>query len=233
VALGFAWRDEETCRLHNDYLIRAAEGSGGRLVAFCTLPLASSPGTVDTTLVQLRRAGIRGFGELRPENLGFDIDSDAATDAFGQSADSLMLFHVSEPVGHGYAGKQGMELGPFYRFASRSARWRIEGGHPTAYVKIVGAHWGGGLPFFASMPEVRRLFEAGLHVDTAASSLLYDDGIYERVADLIGPERILFGSDFPLLGQKRSRRRIEACGLNDASKALILGENAMRLLRYP
>jgi predicted TIM-barrel fold metal-dependent hydrolase len=100
-------------------------------------------------------------------------------------------------------------------------------------VTSIGAHWAGGLPFYASMPEVRKLFDGNVYVDTAASSLLYDAGIYERVAGLIGAERILFGSDFPLLSQKRSRRRIEESGLDAAAKALILGENAARLLGLP
>mgnify|MGYP006175254925 CR=1 FL=1 len=32
---------------------------------------------------------------------------------------------------------------------------------------LIGAHWGGGLPFYASMPDVRRLFEGNVHVDLA------------------------------------------------------------------
>jgi predicted TIM-barrel fold metal-dependent hydrolase len=80
------------------------------------------------------------------------------------------------------------------------------------------------------MPEVKRVFEANVSVDTAASSLLYDDGMYERGAGLIGAEHVLFGSDYPLLSQKRSRRRIEKSGLEAGPKQLILGGNAAGLL---
>jgi predicted TIM-barrel fold metal-dependent hydrolase len=122
-------------------------------------------------------------------------------------------------VGHAYAGKEGLSVGRFYRFIVA---------HPD--LCVIGAHWAGGLPFYASMPEVVGRFEGPLYVDTAASSLLYGDGIYDRAASLIDAGRILFGSDFPLLGQARSRRRIEGSGLDEASKAQILGENAVKLL---
>jgi len=93
----------------------------------------------------------------------------------------------------------------------------------------VGAHWGGGLPFYVGMPEVRKTI-GSIYVDTAASSLLYGDGVYERVVDQIGASNILFGSDFPLLSQARSRRRIQEGGLSDGDRDAILGDNAARLL---
>ena len=131
----------------------------------------------------------------------------------------MLLFHVSEPVGHAYAGKEGLDVGAFDRFVTA---------HPE--VTVIGAHWGGGLPFYASMPEVRQRFEGNLHVDTAASSLLYDNGVYTRGTELIGAGHVLFGSDYPLLAQKRSRLRIEEAGLDEASRALMLGGNAAKLL---
>ena len=78
------------------------------------------------------------------------------------------------------------------------------------------------------MPEVRAL--PNLRVDTAASSLLYDDAVYRRVVEMTGPEKVFFGSDYPLLSQSRSRRRIEDAGLQPAARNLILGGNAAALL---
>ena len=43
VILAFAWRDHELCVRHNDYLLEAAAGSGGRLIPFCMVnPLSTS-----------------------------------------------------------------------------------------------------------------------------------------------------------------------------------------------
>src|SRR5690606_9409956 len=102
--------------------------------------------------------------------------------------DVPLLFHVSEPVGHVYPGKEGLALATFDRFVRA---------HPGS--KAIGAHWGGGLPFHSRMPEVQRAFEGSLWVDTAAGSLLYDETVYAAGRELIGARRILFGSDYPLL----------------------------------
>ena len=128
-----------------------------------------------------------------------------------------MLFHVTEPVGHRYAGKGGLSVRSFYDYAVA---------HPAT--TLIGAHWGGGLPFYSVMPEVRAL--DNVLVDTAATSLLYAETIYESVARLAGAQRVLFGSDYPLLSQSRSRRRIEEAGLEAGACDLLLGGNAARLL---
>lgn len=220
VALGFAWRDLDMCTLHNDYLLESASKSGGRIVALCSLPLASGHEAIDAEARRCMAAGARGFGELRPDDLGFDLGEPQGDELarLAVELDTTLLFHVSEPVGHSYPGKQGLSLASFYAFVSA---------HPR--VKAVGAHWGGGLPFYDAMPEVREAFDT-TYVDTAASSLLYGDGVYRRVVDQIGASHILFGSDYPLLSQGRSRRRIDEAGLADADRDAILGGNAARLL---
>ncbi len=223
IALGFAWTDAETCRLHNDYLLAAAAAFDGRILPFATLPLAATPDVIEAEARRCVEAGARGFGELRPDNLRFNL-SGAADDHLARLAanlDAVLLFHVTEPAGHAYPGKKGGNLAAFADFVAA---------HPE--VKVIGAHCAGGLPFYAAMPKAKATF-ANLRVDTAATSLLYDDTIYSRVAELIGPESILFGSDYPLLSQRRSRQRIEESNLDPAAIALILGANAATFLNLP
>jgi hypothetical protein len=81
------------------------------------------------------------------------------------------------------------------------------------------------------MPEVRETL-ANVYVDTAATPFLYDPSIYRKVAELVGAERILFGSDYPLISQRRQRQAIEdSFGDDEDARRLVLGENACRLLR--
>lgn len=220
VALGFAWTDAETCRLHNDYLLAAAEASNGRIVVFATLPLGAGRDAIEAEARRCAEAGVRGFGELRPDNLGFDLTGVAGTHLARLAAelDAVLLFHVSEPAGHAYPGKQGGNLRDFAAFVAA---------YPET--KVIGAHWGGGLPLYATMPKANATF-GNLRVDTAASSLLYDNTIYGRVTKLTGAESVLFGSDYPLLSQLRSRRRIEEAGLDPETTELMLGGNAAALL---
>ena len=228
VAVGFAWSDPELCRHHNDYLLEAADRSGGRVLAFPTLPLAAGDAAIAAEARRCAAAGARGFGELRPEpveglrpeNLGFDLAGEPGR-RLGRLARELglpLLFHASEPVGHAYAGKQGLRLESLYGFI------RANPG-----TQVIAAHWGGGLPFYALMPEVKEAL-ADVYFDTAASSFLYQPAVYRLACEAVGAEHILFGSDFPLLSQARSRQRVEEAVADPVARDLILGGNARRLL---
>ncbi|PIZ19181.1 MAG: hypothetical protein COY50_11405, partial [Deltaproteobacteria bacterium CG_4_10_14_0_8_um_filter_43_12] len=46
-----------------------------------------------------------------------------------------------------------------------------------------------------------------------------------------GADKILFGTDYPLIDQRRYRKQIESCGLSEEEIDKIYGENAKRLLR--
>jgi predicted TIM-barrel fold metal-dependent hydrolase len=221
VVVGFAWSEQELCREHNEYLLEAAARSGGRLIPFCTLqPLAGDDAAAE--IERCVQGGARGLGELRPESQGYSLDQGAGEILAGAALRHglVLLFHVSEPVGHAYPGKGGLALDAFYRFVSSHQE-----------VTAVGAHWGGGLPFYALMPEVREAL-ANVYVDTAATPFLYGSAIYRRVAELVGAERILFGSDYPLISQRRQRQAIEdGLGEDEKGRRLVLGENACQLLR--
>ena len=220
VILGFAWQAPALCREHNDYLLGAAAANGGRLLPFCTLPLAD-PDAAFQEAERCRCAGALGFGELRPESQGTSLDSNELAELLTSVAERHrrpLLIHASEPVGHLYPGKSGQSLGSLYRFMA---------GHPRA--PIIAAHWGGGLPLYALMPEVRQTLLPH-YVDTAATSLLYDNEIFGVVAGLLGADRILFGSDFPLLSQQRQAENVRSAPLTDEQQAAVLGLNACRLL---
>jgi predicted TIM-barrel fold metal-dependent hydrolase len=220
VVAGFAWRDARLCREHNDYLLRSAHDSAGRLLPFCTLPLCD-PDAAHLEATFCARGGATGFGELRPESQSVSIGDPAVAEILTWAAEAYdvpLLLHTSEPVGHRYAGKEGLGLGPLYGFIDD---------HPQ--VRIIAAHWGGGLPFYSLMPEVRVALE-NVWFDTAAGTLLYDGRIFRLVADLVGVEHILFGSDYPLLSQAGQIAAVRVAELTDSERAGVLGGNAATLL---
>ncbi len=220
VACGFAWSDAELCRRHNDYLLEAAAKSGGRLIPFCTIQPSDEDARDD--LKRYAAKGARGLGELRPQQQGYGlIDSEEADLlAWGSDAyDLTLLFHASEPVGHVYPGKAGLAVEQLGRFIA-----------DFPGVTVIAAHWGGGLPFYALMPEVRDAL-ARTYFDTAASGFLYSPEVYARTVELVGAERILFGSDFPLVSQERALQELGEAPIDTEARRLIEGENARRLLR--
>lgn len=218
VALGFAWADPETGQQHNDYLLSSAAKTGGRIVAFCTVNPAQDG--AEEEALRCARAGARGLGELRPDSQGWDLNGDAGEGlaAVARRERLILLFHVSEPVGRIYPGKEGGSLAEFDSFASK---------HQD--LAIVGAHLAGGLPFYAAMPEVRDAF-SHVYVDTAAQRLLYDETTYEHLIGLIGAERILLGSDWPLVSQARQMEELRSGVFHSSDLDRIFGGNAQKLL---
>ena len=69
-----------------------------------------------------------------------------------------------------------------------------------------------------------------MYFDSAASPYLYDPRIYPYVVNLAGADKILFGSDYPLLKPARLIHEIEAVGLPQETINQILAGNAKKLL---
>lgn len=223
VALNFAWTTRQICARTNDYIMESVARYPGRLVGFCTVPLRF-PDFAVREIERCASGGIRGVGELRPDPrpllLGGVEEMQPLVEEM-VSRGLVCLTHASEPVGHRYPGKDVQRPEVLYRLI-------------TAFpeLKLVCAHWGGGLPFYALMPEVKRAM-ANVFFDTAASPFLYTSNVYTRVAQLVGADKVLFGSDNPLLPPRRLIKEVQSLDLPEVSKKAILGGNAARLLDIP
>ena len=220
VVMGMGWNDYDVAVEANDYIIDAVSRNPGRLTGFASV----NPAWGDAAVMEAQRcaeAGLRGIGELHPDTQGVDI-TDAALMAplmdLARELSLLILFHCSEPVGHRYPGKGATTPGKVWQF--------IQGFQEN---KIICAHWGGGLPFYSLMPEVGAGL-SNVYFDSAASPFLYRPAIYPTVASLVGADRILFASDYPLMRPSRSLAEVAARPLPECDRRLILGGNAARLL---
>ena len=220
VVLNYGWTTQELCIEVNDYIIESVHRYPGRLVGFCSI----QPESIDNAICETERcaeAGIRGVGEIRPDVQLFDFNHPELMKPLVevvQAKNLILLTHASEPVGHHYPGKGKATPELLYNFIKA---------YPD--VKMVCAHWGGGLPFFALMPEVREAFN-NVYFDTAASPFLYDPRIYRQVIKLTGADKILFGSDYPLIPQRRYLKEIASIDLSQEHKDNILYGNAAKLL---
>jgi hypothetical protein len=79
------------------------------------------------------------------------------------------------------------------------------------------------------MPEVKEAMR-NVYFDSAASPFLYVPEVYERVSELVGADKILFGTDYPLLVQHRLLKEIDSLNLSPETREQILSGNARRLL---
>ena len=220
VALNIGWVSHELCVETNDYILDSISRYPSRLVGFCAI----QPKAGDAALIALERcvrAGARGVGEMRSDIQGFDLGDKTLMKPFVDMAakhELVLLTHSSEPVGHEYVGKGGITPDILYSFLKK---------FPDS--RLVCAHWGGGLPFYALMPEVASALN-NVFFDTAATIFLYQSQIFKQVSDVVGSDKILFGSDYPLISQDRIISQIQALGICQEDKDKILGINAQKLL---
>jgi len=220
VVMGIGWTDRGLAREANDYIIESVARFPDRLSGFGGV----NPAWGEEAALEAERcasAGLAGIGELHPDTQGYDLGDEGAMGPLMAAAGALgliVLTHSSEPVGHTYQGKG--ETRP-------EVLWRFIRNFPDA--TIVCAHWGGGLPFYALMPEVEEGL-ANVYFDTAASPFLYDRRVFEAGVRLVGADRILLGSDYPLLRALRLLRQVERAELAEADKDAIRGGNAAGLL---
>lgn len=68
-----------------------------------------------------------------------------------------------------------------------------------------------------------------IYLDTTSSS--FDNGMIEFAIEEVGPERILYGSDLPLLNPILQVAKVTESGISEKHKQMILHENIDRLLR--
>ena len=218
--VNYSWTTHELCVETNDYVLESIARYPGRLFGFCAI----SSCTDDTSLREIERcaaAGARGIGELRPDLQSFGFTNSYSTKAFAeilQKHDLMVLTHASEPVGHQYPGKGKATPDMLCKFIEN-----------LGDIRVICGHWGGGLPFYSLMPEIDHTLK-NVYYDTAVSPFLYRPDIYQHVANLVGADKILFGSDYPVMTAKRIIKEIDTAGLTEEDKSKILSGNAGRLL---
>ena len=227
VLLGWYWENESTCRWHNAAMAEWISQAPERFTGFAAI---HPGGSVREQLESAKDLGFRGVGELHLGVQGWDIGSDN----WQSLADWCVRegwpvnFHVTEAAGVPQPGSVATPLAWFVRIAQQAPE-----------LKMILAHWGGGLPFFTQNPRLRKHLD-NIYYDTAASPLLYEPSVFRCVVDLVGANRVLFGSDYPLRLYPRERkspdmlRYVEAVR-NDAKLSpeeceRIMGENFARLL---
>ena len=223
VILNLGWTSHELCVETNDYILEAITRYPKRLIGFCAIqPIAGDKAIKE--LQRCARNGARGIGEMRPDVQGFDFSDNSVMKPVIEAViehNLIFLTHASEPVGHQYFGKGRITPEVIYPLIVN---------FPD--LKLVCAHWGGGLPFYALMPEVDKAF-SNVYFDTAATPFLYKPQIFKQAAEIIGSDKILFGSDYPLLSPRRIIDQVESVELSQEDRAKILGGNAQKLLSIP
>jgi predicted TIM-barrel fold metal-dependent hydrolase len=227
VLLGWYWEHEATCRWHNLKIAEWVQSAPDRLIGFAAIyPNAN----VVNQLEAAKALGFRGVGELHMGVQNFDASSPhwQAMAQWCVANDWPINCHTTEAAGHEHPGSVPTPLQAFVQMAQTAPE-----------LKLILAHWGGGLPFFEQNSKLRTILR-NVYYDCAASPLLYEMRVFKQMVELVGVDKLLFGSDYPLRIYPRRQKRPEMelyiariredSGLSEVELKKIFGENFSRLL---
>ncbi len=222
VICGFPWRNPETAILNNDVIIDAVKTYPDRIKGLACFDLAWK-GAVDETRRCIKE-GLSGAGELAFYLSGIDEKAlsliEPVMAVLRDNGNLPCMIHTNEPVGHQYPGKTPITLEQIYRLAQT---------FPNN--KIILAHWGGGIFLYHLMKKNAKSILKNIWYDTAASPFLYEANIYDTALHAGVLDKVLLGTDYPLLTPKRYYTDLDNSNLSEDQKSMILGENASRLFK--
>ena len=192
----------------NDFLSQAAKSVPGA-VAFGSI----FPG-MDGAEEELERAkalGIRGL-KIHPDFQKLPIDEPCAIATYRKAAQLGLpvLFHMGDDR---------------YDFSSPERLTNLLRQVPD--LQVIAAHFGGWRAWERSYEHPQP---EGVLYDTSSTIPMIPRDMVLRMLDRFGPERFLFGTDFPMWSPKEELARFAALGLDEDTRQKILYGNFMKLL---
>lgn len=195
----------------NTFLANAMEKAPGRILGFIRV----NPHLLEHALEKIE-AGVRDQGffgvKLHPRNEAFAINSEELAFPIAELSGKLgvpILIHTGEPDTYGFAQPT------------------LVGGLADAFpdVNLIVGHMG------------KRLYEDAILVAKWFENIILETSFrgpreITRAVNIVGADRVVYGSDMPFGIPEIEMMKIRLCDISDEEKALILGENMARILRF-
>ncbi len=205
----------EACAEHADVLI-----------PFASVDPWQGAAAVRRARALAERHGIRGF-KFHPSLQAFHPDDRMAYPLYDalQELGMVAVFHSGQTgIGAGLPGGGGIRL----RYSNPMALDDVAADFPD--LRIVIAH-----PSFPWQDEALAVatHKPLVHIDLSGWSPKYFPAQLIRYANTLLRDKVLFGSDFPLLTPDRWLADFDTLDIKPEVRPLILKENAARLLNLP
>ncbi len=248
VLQGTAWADPASdmrfCRMMNDRMAEWVAHEPRRLVGSIVLPMQDMHASLDELTRCVKQHGfkiVHAPASVKGAYLG-----DSRFDEYWSAAVSLGILTYIHP--EGVADPWFQEFGLWNSIGQPIEEAKvmsslIYGGTFDRFpgVEVAVSHGGGYLPHYIgrldrnviNMPDstrnISRLpsdYLKMFHYDTC----VYDAATLNRLASVVGADRIILGSDFPF-GDTDPCEIVTGSQLNDSQKRAIAGHNALALLQ--
>jgi len=207
----------------NEFVAAGAARHADVLIPFASVDPARGPAAVDAARRLVMEHGVRGF-KLHPSLQNFD-PSDRAAYPFYEAIAELgvpALFHTGQSgIGAGLPGGAGIRLG-------HSNPMLLDGvAADLPELQIVLAH-----PSFPWQDEALAMatHKANVWIDLSGWSPKYFPPQLVRYANSMLQDKVLFGSDFPVITPDRWLDDFAALDLKPDVRPKVLKHNACRLL---
>jgi len=234
------WETPETCALQNAFYAACIRQHPDRLSACAAIHPRAGAARVRDEIHRAADSGFSGLGELSPHTQRINAGDPALHAAFALAGELNLAvnLHVTETAGEaGAKNHPGKIITPPADFAA----WARA--HPRT--RFVLAHWGARLPLLPPGNAHGAAARAAKNIfyDTAASPLIYganSAALWHEMTAAAGADRILFGTDFPLILYPKTETEpsmatlaaeARASGLDERDLAAIFSDNAKRVYR--
>ena len=225
---GWYWESMESCRLQNRFYAQLIQQHSDRVSAFATIQ--PKDGKIAEELNWAKDHGFIGIGEIHPQAQGFSLTDQCWAALIEQIQDwnFVVNFHVTDPDTGDHPGKILTPLSEYLDLAQA---------FPNQ--DFILSHLGALIPLREEF-RLRAKQITNLYYDCAAIPLLYPSAKINEVAAVVGADRLLFGSDYPLRVFPKTQKQpeflqslefVRESGLTDEQLELVFTKNAKRLLR--
>tara|TARA_B110000438_G_C15785980_1_gene638455 strand:+ start:556 stop:1416 length:861 start_codon:yes stop_codon:yes gene_type:complete len=226
IIMGFQWSQENQYDIHAQYLLDQQSKFPEKFICFVPFSI-NSFNDIGSKVRDMYLAGAKGFGEIRlNENIDRKKFIHKILPELVESMNKYNLFinfHTTEPIGHQYPGKSGG--------LSLRNIWKILTNEHLSEIKMIASHFGAGLPMYAAMPEVlKKLTSQKIYFDTSAFQFLYDHVALENAVKSLGSSKFIWGSDYPLMNQKKDLAFFSNLNITSRERNAILGKNIIDIL---
>jgi len=240
----------ETSRFFNDHIAQSVALYPKRFIGLGTVPLQDIDLAIkemERCVKELRLPGLELGSNINNKNLG-----DPYFEPFWAAAEALgcsLFIHPWEMMGEDVMQKYwlpwlvGMPAETARAISSLIFSGVLER-HPK--LRFAFAHGGGSFPFtigriehgYAVRPDLcaidnpnnPRNYLGKFWID----SLVHDPKAMEYIIDIMGPDKICLGSDYPFpLGEHHPGKLIESMGIDTTLKEKLLFKNAMDWMNLP
>ena len=212
-------------RISNDEVLTAAAANPDALIPFASIdPHKGKLGVREARRLIEEHAVLRGF-KFHPNTQAFWPNDRAHYPLYEAIAEAgkIALFHTGQTgIGAGMRGGGGVRL----KYSNPMAVDDVAADFPD--LDIILAH-----PSFPWQEEALAVatHKPNVYIDLSGWSPKYFPDILVRYVNTLLRDKMLFGSDFPLLTPDRWLADFERLEIRDEVRPLVLKENAARLLR--